>query len=73
MTKGYILQDLDSMHYVVEEYREWDMSIHTLNPGIHNATIFNESNLIFALQKMSQDYKSPCYMKNFLQLTVWTT
>jgi len=73
MTKGYILQDVSTHYYVIGSYEGFGCSNFDLTTDILNATTFNESELIFALQKISEDSTSPCYTKQFIQITVWTT
>ncbi len=73
MTKGYILQDLDSKGFIVSIYKPWQPNEYTLTYGIGDATILSETDVFQTLKEISEDPTSQCYLKNFLQLTVWTT
>ena len=73
MTKGYILQDLDSKGFVVSIYKPWEPNEYTLTQDIGDATILSETDVFQTLKEISEDHEGECYMKNFLQLTVWTT
>lgn len=75
MTKGYILQDTETNYYVRGNYNysSYDNDNYDLTTDILNASVFDESELIYALQKMSENHNSPCYSKQFIQLTIWKT
>jgi hypothetical protein len=73
MTKGYILQDLESKEFVVSIYKPWEPNEYTLTYEIGDATILSETDVFQTIESISKDHTSECYMKNFLQLTVWIT
>ena len=71
MTKGYILQDTETKDYVIEIDRAWETSQYKLTPDINKATIFSEEDVFWALKNISEDSGGTCYMKNFIQITIW--
>jgi hypothetical protein len=72
MTKEYILQDLESKGFLLCFYKAWEPTEYTLTYAIGDATMLSETDVFQTVKEISEDPKSPCYMKNFLQLTIWT-